>query len=136
MNSIGFDLPDATALSSFSYVAANSSESCRNSAPRCAHLLTASVNASELAFFGGFPLFAVLGSWHQDMRKLASGDDAFRHFHAATPFLPVSKPSRAPPVLREDATPIVIGTGVTFVIPVRNGRHLIGGRTVGALGRV
>jgi uncharacterized membrane protein len=81
-----------------------------------AHLLTASVNASELAFFGGFPLFAVLGSWHQDMRKLASGDDAFLHFHDATPFLPFSKPSQALLGLREDAIPIVIGIGVTFVI--------------------
>jgi len=81
-----------------------------------AHLLTASVNASELAFFGGFPLFAVLGSWHQDMRKLATGDDAFRHFHDATPFLPFSKPSEALLGLREDAIPIVIGIGVTFVI--------------------
>ena len=74
------------------------------------------MNASELAFFAGFPLFALLGSWHQDARKLASGDEAFRRFHAATPFLPFSRPSALPQALREDALPVVIGIGVTFVI--------------------
>jgi len=81
-----------------------------------AHLLSASVNASELAFFAGFPFFALLGSWHQDMRKLASGDEAFRYFHDATPFLPFSRPGAVPLALREDAIPIVIGIGVTFVV--------------------
>lgn len=44
--------------------------------------------ASDLAFFGGLALFPWLGAWHQDRRKLASGDPAFVTFHAATPFLP------------------------------------------------
>ncbi len=53
-------------------------------------LLHGAVNgfASDVAFFGGFPLFAWLGCWHQDRRKLASGDPVFRAFHAETPFLP------------------------------------------------
>lgn len=29
----------------------------------------------------------LVGAWHQDARKLASGDPAFRAFHAGTPFL-------------------------------------------------
>ncbi len=52
------------------------------------HLLVASVNAAELAFFGGFPLFALVGCAHQDRRKLASADAGFRRFHDRTPFLP------------------------------------------------
>jgi uncharacterized membrane protein len=52
------------------------------------HLLVASVNAAELAFFGGFPLFALVGCAHQDRRKLASADAGFRSFHDQTPFLP------------------------------------------------
>lgn len=42
--------------------------------------------ASDLAFFGGLTLFPLVGAWHQDRRKLASGDPAFRAFHDATPF--------------------------------------------------
>ncbi len=52
-------------------------------------------NASlaDLAFFGGFVAFTVLGAWHQDARKLAGGDATFRDFHAATTFLPFARPS-------------------------------------------
>ena len=44
--------------------------------------------ASDVAFFGGFVVFALIGSWHQDRRKLAGGDARFARFHAATPFVP------------------------------------------------
>ena len=43
--------------------------------------------ASDVAFFGGMALFPLVGAWHQDRRKLASGDPAFRAFYEATPFL-------------------------------------------------
>ncbi len=52
------------------------------------HLLVASVNAAELAFFGGFPVFALAGCAHQDRRKLATAGEGFGSFHAQTPFLP------------------------------------------------
>jgi uncharacterized membrane protein len=81
-----------------------------------AHLSVASVNLAELAFFAGFPAFALIGSWHQDARKLASGDAAFRRFHAATPFLPFSRPSSVIPALREDAVPIGVGVVAAGVI--------------------
>jgi uncharacterized membrane protein len=42
--------------------------------------------ASDVAFFGGLALFPLIGAWHQDSRKLASGDPAFRAFHDGTPF--------------------------------------------------
>ncbi len=45
-------------------------------------------NAADVAFFGGFPVFAVIGCWHQDRRKLAAGSAELRRFQAATPFLP------------------------------------------------
>jgi uncharacterized membrane protein len=44
--------------------------------------------ASDVAFFAGFPLFALAGCAHQDRRKLASAGDAYRAWHAETPFLP------------------------------------------------
>lgn len=43
--------------------------------------------ASDLAFFGGMALFPLIGARHQDQRKLAAGDPAFRAFHEATPFV-------------------------------------------------
>jgi uncharacterized membrane protein len=81
-----------------------------------AHLLVVSVNAADLAFFAGFPIFALLGCWHQDVRKLASGDAAFRHFHASTPFLPLSAPGALPTAVREDALPIAIGVAATVLL--------------------
>ena len=44
--------------------------------------------ASDVAFFGGLVLFVLVGSWHQDRRKLAAGDPRFERFHAATSFIP------------------------------------------------
>ena len=44
--------------------------------------------ASDVAFFGGIVLFVLVGSWHQDRRKLAAGDPRFERFHAATAFIP------------------------------------------------
>ncbi|MGH0031202.1 MAG: NnrU family protein [Myxococcota bacterium] len=78
------------------------------------HLLVVPVNAAELAFFGGFPLFAVVGCRHQDKRKLAAGDEGFRHFHAATPFLP--SPAGVPEALRSDAIPIAVGIAATVAV--------------------
>ena len=44
--------------------------------------------ASDVAFFGGIVVFVLVGSWHQDRRKLAEGDPRFERFHAATSFIP------------------------------------------------
>lgn len=43
--------------------------------------------AADLVFFGGFPLFALLGCWHQDRRKLAT-QESYQSFFDQTPFLP------------------------------------------------
>jgi uncharacterized membrane protein len=81
-----------------------------------AHLLSVSVYASDLAFFAGFPIFAVVGCAHQDRRKLADGGPEFRRFHAATPFLPFSRPAGLPAALREDAVPIALGIGAAVAV--------------------
>ena len=52
-----------------------------------AHVI-ANGHASDVAFFGGAVVFVLIGSWHQDRRKLAEGDPRFERFHAATAFLP------------------------------------------------
>ena len=81
------------------------------------HLLVARVNATELAFFGGFPLFAWAGCRHQDRRKLATGDEKFRRFHDETVFFPFTGPG-ALRGLREIRLPLVIGTGLAIGLRV------------------
>jgi uncharacterized membrane protein len=51
------------------------------------HLIP-NAGATDVAFFGGFVAFAVLGAWHQDARKLHAPPPGFREFHAGTRFLP------------------------------------------------
>jgi uncharacterized membrane protein len=54
------------------------------------HLIP-NASTADVAFFGGFLLFSLAGTWHQDARKLAAGDASFRAFHAATSFLPFAR---------------------------------------------
>lgn len=46
--------------------------------------------ASDVAFWAGFPVFAVVGCWHQDRRKLATEGEAFRAWFAETSFFPLA----------------------------------------------
>ena len=55
------------------------------------HLIS-NASTGDIAFFGGFVVFTLLGAWHQDQRKLASGDAEFRAFYEATRFVPFSHP--------------------------------------------
>ncbi|HLK12931.1 MAG TPA: NnrU family protein [Candidatus Binatia bacterium] len=43
---------------------------------------------ADVAFFGGFVAFSLVGAWHQDARKLALDVPGFPAFVAETPFLP------------------------------------------------
>lgn len=79
------------------------------------HLLMANIFVSDFVFFVGFPVFALLGCWHQDVRKLADGKEEFQQFHAATPFVPFSG-GAALQGLREMPLPIALGVGVTLAI--------------------
>jgi uncharacterized membrane protein len=86
-----------------------------------AHLLLATVHASELAFFGGFAIFAVVGCEHQDRRKLAESE-AYRAFHAATPFLPFSSP-RFVRGLVEMPLPLAVVAGIALAWALRRYAH-------------
>lgn len=79
------------------------------------HLCVVSVNATELAFFAGFPLFVAVGARHQDQRKLAANPE-FKRFYDATPFVPFSRPAGVVAALREQPVPIAIGIALTVVI--------------------
>jgi uncharacterized membrane protein len=80
------------------------------------HLGVAAVNATELAFFAGFPLFVLIGTRHQDERKLATGGAAFRRFYEATPWLPFSRPAGVLAALREQPIPIAAGVALTVIV--------------------
>lgn len=43
---------------------------------------------SDLIFFGGFPLFGIVGGLHQDARKRATEGESLRAFYRETSFLP------------------------------------------------
>jgi uncharacterized membrane protein len=80
------------------------------------HLCVVALNATELAFFAGFPLFVAIGARHQDQRKLASGGEQFRRFHEATPFVPFSRPAGVAAALREQPIPIALGVGIAALV--------------------
>jgi len=79
------------------------------------HLLGAQINAAELAFFGGFFVFALVGCRHQDQRKLVTAGEEFRRFHEQTPFLPFTGPGWLQG-LKQMPVPIVVGFVVTGVV--------------------
>ncbi len=47
-------------------------------------------HASDVAFFAGFPIFALIGSWHQDLRHGRTRGESYRRFLSGTPFLPLT----------------------------------------------
>lgn len=54
------------------------------------HLIP-NASTADVAFFGGFTVFAFLGAWHQDARKLAYEVQGFAEFHARTAFWPFAR---------------------------------------------
>lgn len=80
------------------------------------HLAVATVNAAELVFFAGFPIFVWIGCRHQDARKLASGEESFRAFYVSTPFVPFSRPAGVLRALREQPVAIALGVGVAIAL--------------------
>ena len=48
--------------------------------------------ATDVAFFAGFPIFAIVGGMHQDARKLVTMGDAYRRHYEATSLLPFGGP--------------------------------------------
>ena len=79
------------------------------------HLLAVPVNASELIFFGGFPVFVLAGCRHQDMRKLGTLGEDYRRFYEETPFLPGSRRGFLRGV-SEQPIPMAIGLGVATAL--------------------
>lgn len=79
------------------------------------HLLAANVNASELAFFAGFPIFAVIGCRHQDQRKLVIQGEPYRRFCAETSLLPFGR-GGLPQALRESYGIVAVAVGLAVAL--------------------
>ena len=89
-----------------------------------AHLV-ANGFASDVAFFGGIVLFVLVGSWHQDRRKLAGGDPAFERFHAATPFIPFTSRGALRGLMA--LPPVAVIAGIAIALVARYLHPSIGG---------
>jgi uncharacterized membrane protein len=74
--------------------------------------------ATDVAFFAGFPLFVLLGSIHQDRRKLSDPASTYRGFFEATPLLPFTG-RRTLAGLRDLDWRAVVG-GVALALLVRH----------------
>ena len=74
------------------------------------------VNATELAFFAGFPIFALIGCHHQDRRKLATLGEEYRAFCADTRLVPFTRPAELPRAISEDPLPLLLGVGITVAV--------------------
>ena len=72
------------------------------------HLLVNGL-ASDVVFFGGFVLFGLLGSWHQDHRQKALPDGAYAKFCEQSPFLPFTGGGIFKGLREIGVIPIVVG---------------------------
>jgi len=71
--------------------------------------------AADLAFFSGFALFGVVGSWHQDRRKLALRVPGFAEFYDHTPFWPFTGPETLQGVRELSPLAVLLGIGLTIL---------------------
>ena len=72
--------------------------------------------ATDVAFFAGFPLFVLLGSVHQDRRKLHPTDSDYRAFYAATPLLPFTGRETLQGIKELDWRAVVLGLFLAFLV--------------------
>jgi uncharacterized membrane protein len=78
------------------------------------HLIT-SGSASGVIFFAGFPVFALIGCWHQDQRKLAGADEELRNFYARTALLPFTGPETLQGLREFSRLALAIGIALAVV---------------------
>lgn len=71
----------------------------------------------DVAFFAGFPLFALVGCLHQDRRKLAADPQRLEPYYKETSFLPFSS-GRSWMALKE-VSPLALGLGIGLTVLLR-----------------
>jgi uncharacterized membrane protein len=77
--------------------------------------LVPNASTADVAFFGGFAAFALVGCWHQDQRKLQT-NPGYRAFYERTPFLPFTGRDSLRGVLELSPVALVVGIGLTLAI--------------------
>ena len=82
--------------------------------------------ASDVAFFGGFVVFALAGAAHQDRRKIATGPPGYADFVAATPFIPFTGRDTARGLRELSPGAVLLGVGLAIAIRYFHAR-LLGG---------
>jgi uncharacterized membrane protein len=79
------------------------------------HLIP-NASTADVAFFGGFLVFGLVGCWHQDRRKLAT-NPAYRPFYEATPFLPFTGRDSLRGI--RELSPLALGIGIALAFAIR-----------------
>jgi len=74
-------------------------------------------STADVAFFGGFAAFALIGAAHQDQRKLVTGPAGYRGFVEQTPFLPFT--GRETLKGLRQLSPIALVVGILLTVGVR-----------------
>jgi uncharacterized membrane protein len=77
--------------------------------------------ASDVAFFGGLPVFAIIGCLHQDQRKLETEGEEFRLWYEQTPFLPFTGRESVRGIRDLGAVTLAVGIGLTVVLRLLHG---------------
>jgi len=77
--------------------------------------------ASDVAFWAGFPLFAIVGCAHQDRRKLATLGPEYRSWHAGTAFLPFTGAASLRGLRELPPRALAIGVAVTVGLRLLHG---------------
>jgi uncharacterized membrane protein len=77
--------------------------------------------ASDVIFFGGFVLLALLGSWHQDQRKRLTPDHAYVSFCQGSPFLPFTGPDTLKGLREISPIAILVGVGLSAALRYYHG---------------
>jgi uncharacterized membrane protein len=74
-------------------------------------------SSADVAFFGGFAAFALIGAAHQDQRKLVTGPAGYRDFYDHTPFLPFT--GRDTLAGLRELSPIAVVAGILLATTIR-----------------
>lgn len=83
--------------------------------------LVANASTTDVAFFAGFPIFTILGCWHQEQRMLKDKGPEFRSYVEATPFFPFTGRDSLQGVRELSRLAIVIGIAATTGIRLLHG---------------
>ncbi|HXZ85849.1 MAG TPA: NnrU family protein [Myxococcota bacterium] len=82
--------------------------------------------ASDVAFFGGFVAFALVGAAHQDRRKIATGPAGYAEFVRSTPFVPFTGRETLRGLRELSPLAVALGLGLALAIRYFHARWLGG----------